>query len=76
MMTVAQLLSCVHLLATPGTAARQAPLSMGFSRQGYRSEGPFPPPGDLLDPVIQPEASVCPALAGRFFTTRDTWEAQ
>ena len=53
-------------LVTPWTAARQAPLSMKFSRQEYWSELPFPPPGDLPDPGIQPES---PALAGGFFTT-------
>ena len=36
--------------ATPWTVARQAPLSMEFSRQEYWSGLPFPPPGDLLDP--------------------------
>ena len=34
-------------LSTPWTAARQAPLSMGFSRQEYWSGVPFPSPGDL-----------------------------
>ena len=37
-----------------------------FSRQEYWSGLPFPTPGDLPDPVIEP---TCPALAGRFFTT-------
>ena len=36
------------------TAAHQAPLSMGFSRQEYQSELPFPSPGDLLGPGIEP----------------------
>ena len=36
----------------PRTAARQAPLSMEFSRQQYWSELPFPPPGDLPNPGI------------------------
>ena len=49
---------------TPWTIARQAPLSMGFSRQGYWSGLPFPPPGDLPNPGIEPES---PALqAGSF----------
>ena len=39
---------------TPWTVARQAPLSMGFSRQEYWSGLPFPPPGDLPDPQIEP----------------------
>ena len=59
MTIVAQMLSHFQRLATPWTAARQAPLSMGFSWQEYWSEVPFPPPGDLLDPVIQPESSFC-----------------
>ena len=39
---------------------------MGFPRQEYWSRLPFPSPGDLPDPGIEP---VSPALAGRFFTT-------
>ena len=38
------------------TVARQAPLSMGFSRHGYWSGLPCPPPGDLPDPGIEPES--------------------
>ena len=62
----AQLLSHVQLCTTLWTVARQAPLSMGFSRQEYSSELPCPPPGDLPDTGIEP---VSPALAGGFFTT-------
>ena len=40
-------------LATPWTATRQAPLSMGFSGQEYWSGLPFPSPGDLPDPGIK-----------------------
>ena len=47
-------LSHVRLFATP--VAYQAPLSMGFSRQEYWSELPFPSPGDLLDPGIEPRS--------------------
>ena len=39
---------------TPWTVARQAPLSMGFSRQEYWSGLPFPSLGDLPDPGIKP----------------------
>ena len=46
-------------LATPWAVAQQAPLSMGFPRQGYWSGLPFPSPRDLPDPGIEP---VCPAL--------------
>ena len=51
------------------TVARQAPLSMGFSRQEYWSGLPFPPPGSLPDPRIQLQSPVSSALAGGFFTT-------
>ena len=47
-------LSRVRLFATPRTVARQAPLSMGFSRQEYWSGLPFPSPGDLPNPGIEP----------------------
>ena len=50
--------SCLTL-CNPQIAAHQAPLSMGFSRQGYWSGLSFPPPGDLPDPGIEPES---PAL--------------
>ena len=43
-----------------------APLSVGFSRQEYWIELPFPPPWDLPHPEIEPASS---ALAGKFFTT-------
>ena len=49
-----KLLSHVRLFATPWTVAYQAPLSMGFSRQEYWSGLPFPSPGDLPKPGIQP----------------------
>ena len=55
-------LSCfrrVQLFVTLWTVRCQAPLSMGFSRQEYWSRWPFPPPGHLPDPGIEP---VSPAL--------------
>ena len=52
--------------ASPWTVAHQTPLSVGFPRQESWRELPFPSPGDLPDPGIQPS---CPALAGGFFTT-------
>ena len=61
----AQLHSCVGLFATPWTVTHQAPLSVGFPRQEYWGGLPFPTPGDIPDPGIEP---VFPALAGRFFT--------
>ena len=54
-----KLLSRVRLFATPWTVAYQAPLPMGFSRQEYWSGLPFPSPGDLPDPGIEPRS---PAL--------------
>ena len=47
----------------------------GFSRQEYWSGLPFPSPGDLANPGIEPKSLRSPALAGRFFTTSATWEA-
>ena len=52
-------LSRVQLFATPWTVAYQVPQSMGFSRQEYWSGLPFPSPGDLPDPGIEPRS---PAL--------------
>ena len=54
--------------------AHQAPLSMGFSRQEYWSELPFPPPGDFPNPEAKTVSLMSPALAGRFFTTSAAWE--
>ena len=68
--------SRVRLFATPWTAARQAPLSMGFSRQECWNRLPCPPPEDLPDPGIKPVFLMSPELAGRFFTTSATWEGQ
>ena len=50
---------------TPGTIAHEPPLFVGFSRQEYWGGLPFPSPGDLPDPRIEPQP---PALAGGFFT--------
>ena len=47
-------LSRVWLFGTPWTVAHQAPPTMGFSRQEYWSGLPFPSPGDLPDPGIEP----------------------
>ena len=58
------------------TVVRQAPLSMGFSRQEYWSALPCPPPGDLPNPGIEVRSLVSPALADGVFTTSITWEDQ
>ena len=69
-------LSHVWLFATPWTVARQVRLSMGFFRQEYWNGLSFPTPGDLPDPGIEPTSLMSPALAGGFFTTSTTQEAQ
>ena len=48
------LLRCVQLFVTPRTIARQALLYTGFSRREYWSGLPFPSPGDLANPGIEP----------------------
>ena len=55
--------------ATPWTMARQNPLSIEFSRQGYWSELPFPTPGNPPNPGIELASLVSSTLAGGFFTT-------
>ena len=49
-----KLLGHVQLSVSPWTVVYQAPPSMGFSRQGYWSGLPFPSPGDLPGPEIEP----------------------
>ena len=56
-------LSGVQLFATPWTVAYEASLSMGFSRQEYWSGLPFPSPGDLPDPGIEPGSPTLEAEA-------------
>ena len=53
--------------ATLWPVARQAPLSMGFTREEYWGGLPFP--SDLPNPGVKPASLVSPALAGGFFTT-------
>ena len=65
----------VWLFATLWTVARQAPLSMGFSREEYWSGLPCPSPGDLPNSGIEPMSLMSPALAGGFSATSATWEA-
>ena len=65
----AQLLSGVQVFATPRAAAHQAPRSMEFFRQEYWSGLPFPSPGNLAYPGIEPTSPVSSALAGKFFAT-------
>ena len=65
----AQSLNRVQLFVTLWTVACQSPLYMGFSRQEYWSGLPFPIPGALLNPGIEPTSLESPALAGGFFTS-------
>ena len=51
------------------------PGSSGFSRQEFWSGLPFPSPGDLPNPGMEPAFLLSPALADGFFTTSTTWEA-
>ena len=59
-------LSRIRLFVTPWTVAHQAPPSMGSSRQEYWSGLPFPSPGDLPDPGIEPGS---PALQADALTS-------
>ena len=63
--------SCLTL-ATPWTEAHQGPLCMKFSRQEYWSGLPFPPPGDLPDPGVEPTS---PVLMAVFFTAEQWGDA-
>ena len=62
-----KLLSRVQLFMTPWTVGHQAPVSMGFPRQEYWSGLPFPSPGDLPDPEIEPRS---PALQADALTSK------
>ena len=64
--------SCVQLFAILWTVARQAPLSMGFSRPESWTELLCLPPGDLPDPGIKSASLRYSALVGMFFTTSTT----
>ena len=57
---------CHSVVSVSNPTAHQAPLSMAFPRQEHRSVFPFPSPGDLPNPGIEPKSL---ALVGRFFTT-------
>ena len=64
---------CLTLCYPMDYVALEAPLSMEFSRLECRSGLPFPPPGDLPNPGIEPTFLMSPELAGKFFTTSTTW---
>ena len=65
-----RMLSRVRLSATPRTIGLQASLSMGFPRQEYWSGLPFPPPGDLPDPGMEPDS---PTLQVDFLLESSGW---
>ena len=68
--------SRVQLFATLWTVARRDPLSMGFFGQEYRRGFHALHQVNLPDPGIEPMSLASPALAGGFFTSSTTWEAQ
>ena len=74
-MCVLSRFSCLTL-HDPWNVDCQGPLSTGFFGQEYWSGLPFPPPGDLLNPGIEPAPLMPLALAGRFFTTSTTYYGQ
>ena len=59
----------IQLFVTLWAVAFQAPLSMGFSKQVYWSRLPYPPPGDLPHPGIEPVSLHVSCIDSRFFTT-------
>ena len=67
--------SCVQLFVTLWTIAYQAPLSMEFSRQEYWNGLPFLSSKDRTNPGVKPASLISTELAGRFFTTRATWDS-
>ena len=62
--------SVVSNSAAPWAVARQAPVSMEFSRQGYWSGLPFPTPGDLPDLGLDPGSPVSPELQADSLPTK------
>ena len=72
----AKSLNHIWLFAILWTVAFQAPLSMGFPKQKHWSGLFFLSAGYLPSPGIKPGSLTSPALAGKFFTTGATWEAQ
>ena len=66
---------CNPMDCSPPTMAECMSMSMEFSRQEYWSGLPFPPPGDLPDPGIEPGTPAPPASAGEFFSTVSPAEA-
>ena len=72
---VKSLQSCLTL-CDPMDCSLPGSSVLGFSRQAYWSGLPGTPSGDLPDPGIEPVSLMSPSLAGGFFTTSATYEAQ
>ena len=70
----AQLLSHVQLFETLWTIARQVPLYMGFTKQEYWSGLPFPLPGDISDPGIEPTPPASSCIGKWILYHQATWE--
>ena len=74
---MSSLCSVTQLCPTPcGPMDCSLPGSSGIFQERILGRLRFPPSGDLSDPGIEPTSPVSPALAGVFFTTNATWEAQ
>ena len=73
---VCSVTSVVSNSANLWTVAVRLLCPWGFSRQEYWNGLPCPPPGDLPHPGMEPKSLTSPELAGRFFITSATWEAQ
>ena len=71
-----KLLHLCPTLCDPMDSSPPGSPSTGFSRQEYWSGLPHSPPEDLPNPGVEPMSHMSPALAGWFFTTSATWEAQ
>ena len=67
-------LSHICLFAAPWAIARPDALSMEFYRQDYWSGLPFPTPGNIPNPGVEPMSLVSPTLAGGFLTNCTTWK--
>ena len=65
-----------YVCSVRSNSVHQTPLSVNFSRQEYCTGLPFPTPGHLPQPGIEPTSLTFPALVGGFFTTNTTWETQ
>ena len=70
-----QLLQSCLTLCDPMYGSPPGSSVHGILQQEHWSGLPYPPPGDIPDPGIEPPSLMSPALAGRFFTIRATWEA-